>query len=182
MFAFIVILGSCRETNTPDEFLNSNQVISEIIEKDKNNLARQFMEILESENSWFPLSPYVDYKDIIIDTIFYSQNGKMVFIAIAKRENKLAYSQPKKFKNMIEYYGSAFIAHKYDRDSIKVINDLPYHVSQARHYKEAAQLMRNIYFNELLTDKHKTYYNINDIRFWDSEIWRYPDGSPVLID
>ena len=101
---------------------------------------------------------------------------------VTKLINEYAKNYPREYPGGVEYYSMAFIGVKRSTDSIEIIKDLVYKVSQSTNYNEASETIRKVYFNELLLDKHKEYYNINDIRFWDCEVWKYPDGSIIQLE
>jgi len=69
-----------------------------------------------------------------------------------------------------EFYGTAFICVQRSNKNIEIITELSYHTSQAKTYTIASNTTRELYFYKL--QSLEGMYNLNDKRFWKSEIWK----------
>lgn len=177
-----LVLISCHETNTPREFQNKTIVSKDIYQRDKEKLAAMLQENATSEKSLLPTSIFSIFLESYVDTIFYGPRGKMAFLGINKRINKNADLFPERYPDMIEYIGTGFMVIRRGNDEYELINDINFRATRSSSYKNASKLIRKIQFNEPMLDPHRVRYNINDIRFWDSGAWVYPDGSPVKLN
>ena len=181
IFYFLQIALSCNYTNTPKEYLYNDITPKAAHISDKIILTDELTYGLSRDFGLLPKSDGLEYIEHIIDTIFYGPDSKLAFLHIAKRRNDLLSHLPREHPDQVEYYASSFICTRRSHDSIEIVNDLMFHYSQGETLREATNAIRKIYFNELQLVKSKNYYNINDTRFWDSGIWKYPDGRPVFL-
>lgn len=173
---------SCNKTNTPKEFQNSTIVPTEIYQADKLTLEKMIQEMVTSDSSLLPNNKRsLTYLESYVDTLFYGPNDQIAFLGINKRINKNADIFPVKFPGMIEYYSSAFIGYKKGDNKFEIIKDLKFHFSQDNSYKKASKHIRQLYFNEIQLLENENWYNINDVRFWDCDMWNNYGGAEVII-
>ncbi|MFK8061036.1 MAG: hypothetical protein AB8B78_13220 [Polaribacter sp.] len=172
------------ETTTPKEFVYKVTVDNKTYNQDKIKLQKLVdslikIKIIERpsklalryfngktyndtiERSWaIDLPTKLEYKKSIIDTLFYSENGKDIIAGLLI--NKI-YNEYVNYPNGgIEFNGKGFI---YNKDSIKPFKMLKYSVS-GNTYKNCSEELKYIYFKQNgLSSKN---YNINDVRFLKS--------------
>ena len=115
------------------------------------------------ERDWaIDLPTKLEYKESIIDTLFYSENGNEIIagLLINKVFNKL-----KEYPNGgIEYFGKGF---EFDKSNLKPIKMLKYSVTGYDNYKSCSDRLRYYYFKKIGT--YENEYNMNDIRFLNRE-------------
>ncbi len=170
------------ETTTTKEFLNNVKVDPNIYECDKlkiQNLVDSLIKVkivertaeLASryfngktyndtiERDWaIDLPTKLEYKETIVDTLFYSENGKKIIagLLINKVFNKFK-DYP---KGGIDYEGRGFIFNEKDFKPIKL---LVYSVSGYDKYKSCSDRLRYFYLKKIGTDEDE--FNMNDLRF-----------------
>ena len=174
-FTIILISSSCSKTSTPKEFLYKTNTPTIIYQRDVKKLTsltkKRFDSIrIADEKEGIYSSKVIE---IIIDTIFYGSDNKIVYLSIDKSKNKYAKIQDPKNKEGIQYDGECFIG---ERDKVHntfiILKNLKYSVSSSGTdgYEYVLKTLREMYFREMgYIDKR---YNINDTRFWDSDVWK----------
>lgn len=172
------------ETTTPKEFLNNVKINPIIYERDKikiQNLVDSLIKVktverpseLSSryfngktyndtiERDWaIDLPTNLEYKEIIVDTLFYSKNGKEITsgLLITKVFNEYM-NYP---KGGIEFSGNGFV---YNKNDFKPIKLLKYSVGGYENYKPCSNRLRYYYLKKIGTFEKE--YNMNDMRFID---------------
>jgi hypothetical protein len=170
------------ETTTPKEFLNNVKIDPNIYERDKlkiQNLIDSLIKVetvertaeLASryfngktyndtiERDWaIDLPTKLEYKETIVDTLFYSKNGKEITsgLLINKVFNEYMYYP----KGGIEFSGTGFV---YNKNDFKPIKILKYSVGGYDNYKPCSNRLRYYYLKKIGTFENE--YNMNDIRF-----------------
>ena len=173
-FSILMILFSCGvNTSTPKEFLNKNNVSEEDYLSDVKSLQKTTLQYTDSVGKQKTPKSKVTILDISIDTIFYNNDNKIVFLAIAKRVNPyVKLKAGNEYKDGIDYYGNCFIGKK-DKSSsnIEIIHKLKYSVNsdESDGYLRVKKKLKKIYLCEMNEVKNK--YNVNDTRFWTSNVW-----------
>ena len=166
MILIFCIIISCKKTSTPKEYLNELKVEQSEYQADKKQLVnltklrrdsvRTSSKILEGKSL-----------EIYIDTIFYNKDNKIVFLSITKKENRYALNDDR-----ISYSGECYIGTK-DSESkkIKILDRLKYSSTSSDNdgFEKAQKSNRNIYLTEMEFIDGRI--NINDNRFWTSEVW-----------
>jgi hypothetical protein len=171
---FLVMNFSCvKETSTPKKFLSKNNIQKEYYFNDVKSLQKITLRYLDSVGRSTTPKSNIKNLNISIDTIFYGNDKKIVFLAISKTFNPYVKLRTgKEYQDGIDYYGNSFIGIK-DKvnDSIKIIHKIKYSVEsdESDGYIRVKNKLRKIYFREM--NELKDRYNINDTRFWTSNIW-----------
>jgi hypothetical protein len=158
---FLIITVSCaQKTSTPKEFINTHKVSKEVYEKDLSLLTDAIKFHYDSINN--VVNPRYVTKVLVIkiDTVFYGNDNKIVFLALLKEENKYA-------EKNIQYTGECYIGQK--KDKIKDVYQLTNSATATSSMNKVSEMIRRIYLKEMNYIEGK--YNINDTRFWDSRVW-----------
>ena len=166
------------ETTTPKEFTYSSKNNYENYRKDKVKLEKLVdsllkIKIIEKpseltlryfngknyndsiERDWaIDLPMKIQYKESIIDTLFYSENGKEIIAGLLV--NKTFNEHSKK----IEYIGKGF---EFKENDWKPFKMLKYSVSGHKNYKSCSERLRYYYLKKIGT--YENEYNMNDLRF-----------------
>lgn len=170
------------ETTTPKEFLYNVKVDPDTYEHDKLKIEKFIdslirLKIIERpaelalryfnrqnyndtiERDWaIDLPKNVEYQEIIIDTLFYSKNGKDIIAGLLI--NKV-FSEYRDYpKGGIEYFGKGF---RFDKNDLKPIKMLKYSVTGYDNYKTCSERLRYYYLKKIGT--YENEYNMNDNRF-----------------
>jgi len=170
------------ETTTPKEFVYNVKVDPNIYERDKikiQNLVDSLIKIKIVERSselalryfngktyndtierdWaIDLPEKVEYKESIIDTLFYSENGNEIVAGLLI--NKV-FSEYRDYPNGgIEYFGQGF---EFDKNDFKPIKMLKYSVTGYDNYKSCSERLRYYYLKKIGT--YENEWNMNDTRF-----------------
>ncbi len=170
-----LISSSCSKTSTPKEFLYKTNIPTITYQRDVKKLTALTQSWLDSIRIVKEKKGVYSSKtlEVVIDTIFYGTNNKIAYLVVNKSKNKYAKTQDLKNKEGIQYNGECFIG---ERDSVHktfiISKNLKYSVSSSDMdgYEYVLKTLREMYFREIgYIDKR---YNINDIRFWDSDVWK----------
>jgi hypothetical protein len=170
------------ETTTPDEFAYNVKVTTDKYIRDKiqlQNLVDSLIKIKtvqrpselalryfdgktyndSIERDWaIDLPTELEYKESIIDTLFYSENGNEIVagLLINKAFNKYIDHS----NGGIEYFGRGF---KFDQKNWKPFKMLKYSVTGYDNYKGCSERLRYYYFKKIGT--YENELNLNDTRF-----------------
>lgn len=170
------------QTTTPKEFVYNVKVDANIYQRDKikiQNLVDSLIKVKTVERTAELASRYfngktyndsierdwaidlptkLEYKETIVDTLFYSENGKEIIagLLINKVFNELK-NYP---KGGIDYEGRGFI---FDENGFKPIKILVYSVSGYDNYKSCSDRLRYFYLKKIGTEEGE--FNMNDKRF-----------------
>jgi len=170
----LVLLFSCSKTSTPKEFMNTTSVPIDMYQNDVKYLEKLTYDRLDSISkkniskgvyNTIPVS-------IIIDTIFYGPSNKVSYLSIEKRKNKYSKIQNPNNKEGIQYNGECYIGTKdLNNNSFTILKSLRYTVSSSekKGYNTVLKSLRVSYLREM--NYVDGCFNINDIRFWDSDAW-----------
>lgn len=167
VFSLLVIVVSCVEkTSTSEEYLNKNRVSQEIYSNDKNTLRDAVASYIDSTNEARKPKPKSKILSIEIDTIFYGSNNKMALLYISKNKNPYVVEN----KDSIQFIGGCLIALKDQNNSIKIVDKLKYITTTSEIPNKISRDLRLMYLREMGYIEGK--YNINDNRFWESNVWK----------
>ncbi len=173
------------DTTTPTEFVYKVDVDSSSYHLDKARLQKQVDSLIKIEvilkpaelarryfgsqfyedtleRDWaidLPLS--LEYKQTIIDTLFYNKNGYEVIAGLLI--NKVFNEYIDYPNGGIEFIGRGF---RYNKDKIKPFVMLSYSVSGHKTYSSCSDRLRYFYFKKIGTFEDKL--NMNDTRFLNS--------------
>ena len=174
LIKFLLLLNSCQgQTSTPDEFLNKNNISINSYKDDIRHLAGATIKYNDSVNKFRKPKPKSEILNVEIDTVFYGPKGKLTFLSIFKRRNP--YVQSLKMKGNeegIEFKGRCYLAVKDTvSNNIQIVKKLKYSAgsNELDAYKRVKNKLREIYLREM--DYIDGRYNINDTRFWNSNVW-----------
>jgi hypothetical protein len=164
----LLFVSSCIEkTSTSKEYLNQNIVSQETYLKDVNTLKKVLVSYIDSTNAIRKPKPKSKILSIEIDTIFYGSEGKISFLYLTKNENPYVVNN----KDSIQFVGGCFIALKNKKNnSIEIVDKLKYKVTTSEMPNKISRDLRMMYLREIGYIEGK--YNINDNRFWDSDVWK----------
>jgi hypothetical protein len=170
------------ETTTPKEFLNNVKIDKSIYDHDKliiQNLVDSLIKVKTVERTGELASRYfngktyndtierdwaidlplkVEYKETIVDTLFYSENGKEITTGLLI--NKVFNEYMNYPKGGIEFFGNGFT---FEKNELKPIKMLKYSVTGYDDYKSCSERLRYYYLKKIGT--YKNEYNMNDNRF-----------------
>lgn len=170
------------ETTTPKEFVYNVKVDPNNYERDKIKIQKLVDSLIKVktverpaelalryfngktyndtiERDWaIDLPEKVDYKESIIDTLFYSENGNEIVAGLLI--NKV-FNEYQDYPNGgIEYFGKGF---EYDKNELKPIKMLKYSVTGYGNYKSCSERLRYYYLKKIGT--YENELNMNDTRF-----------------
>jgi len=158
----LIFIVSCQsKTSTPEEFINVNKVKKDVYKKDLSLLTVAIKVYYDSINSVLNPRYVTTLLGAKIDTVFYGNNGKIVFLALLTKKNEYA-------EKGMQYEGECYIAYK--RNNIEFFDKLKYSSTSIESLEKASEMIRRIYLGEMNNIEGK--YNINDTRFWDSRVWQ----------
>lgn len=170
------------ETTTPKEFLYNIKVDPNIYERDKIKIRKLVDSLIKVqtvektselasryfngktyndtiERYWaIDLPTKLEYKETIIDTLFYSENGKEIIAGLLI--NKVFNEYMNYPKGGIEFFGNGFV---YDKNDFKPIKMLKYSVGGYDNYKPCSNRLRYYYLKKIGT--YEKEFNMNDARF-----------------
>uniref|UniRef100_UPI00404A145C hypothetical protein n=1 Tax=Flavobacterium sp. TaxID=239 RepID=UPI00404A145C len=170
------------ETTTPDAFVYNVKVDPKAYELDKikiQNLVDSLIKVKTIERpaklamryfngktyndtierNWaIDLPEKVEYKESIIDTLFYSENGNDIVAGLLI--NKV-------FKDLKDYPNGGTVFNgcgfEFNKNEFKPIKMLKYSVTGYDDYKSCSERLRYYYFKKIGTDENEL--NMNDKRF-----------------
>lgn len=170
------------ETTTPKEFLYNVKVDAKIYQRDKIKIQKLVDSLLKIkiverpaelasryfngktyndsiERDWsIDLPTKLQYKKTIVDTLFYSENGKEIIAGLLINE---VFNELKNYPNgAIDYEGRGFVFNETDFKPIKM---LMYSVSGYDNHKSCSDRLRYFYLKKIGTNENE--FNMNDIRF-----------------
>jgi hypothetical protein len=170
------------ETTTPKEFVYNVKIEPNTYERDKikiQNLVDSLIKvkIVEKpaelalryfngktyndtiERNWaIDLPEKVEYKESIIDTLFYTENGNEIVAGLLI--NKV-FSEYQDYPNGgIEYFGKGF---EFNKNEFKPVKMLKYSVTGYDNYKSCSERLRYYYLKKIGT--YENELNMNDTRF-----------------
>lgn len=170
------------ETTTPREFLYNLKVDANIYQRDKVKIQKLVDSLIKVktvektadlasryfngktyndsiERDWaIDLPTQLEYKETIIDTLFYSENGKEIIAGLLI--NKVFNDLKNYPKGGFDYEGRGFIFNENDFKPIKI---LAYSVSGYDNYKSCSDRLRYFYLKKIGSNENE--FNMNDIRF-----------------
>ena len=164
---FLVLISSCIEkTSTPKEYLNQSKVSQETYLRDVNTLKKVVGSYIDSTSAIRKPKPKSKILSIEIDTIFYGSEGKIAFLYLVENKNPYVINN----KDSLQFVGGCFIALKNKNNSIEIVDKLKYRVTTSEIPNKISRDLRKMYLREMgyIDDK----YNINDNRFWESDVWK----------
>jgi hypothetical protein len=170
-------LNSCESYRmkkyTPNEYLNHTMVKREDYSRDSIGILKQLESLLLNHKGFFGNTSYDDSTQLIIDSIIYSPdlNRLAVFIITKNPTSRQLTPNPKSYW----YYDATCYLGVKENDTISLSWEGP-NFSNSTNQQKLSDIIRESYFTEFAdNDTSKTStskYNLNDIRFWNSLIWK----------
>lgn len=158
---FLIFTVSCaQKTSTPEEFMNTNKVPKEVYNEDLALLTDAIKAHYDSINRVVNPRYVTKLLDAKIDTVFYGNDNKIVFLTLLTKENEYA-------EKGIQYAGECYIAYK--KNKVEGLYQLTNSVTATSSINKVSEMIRRIYLREM--NYFDGDYNINDTRFWDSRVW-----------
>ncbi|TXD64171.1 hypothetical protein [Polaribacter glomeratus] len=174
---------------TPQEFKSNNKASKKLYLKDSISLVRLIKEDIKEHKGDYHSKAYDYSTKIIIDTIMYNSDfNKLIFFIIDKKENKKAYPETLTKENVdylikegnadipyegFHYTGKAYIGIR-ENDSLYINNYFRMTTAGYNIINDVKKEQRVAFFEEYSAVKYKGYeYNLDDKRFWDSDIWSF---------
>ncbi|QDO94635.1 hypothetical protein FNB79_11920 [Formosa sediminum] len=170
------------ETTTPKEFVYNVKVDQKNYELDKIKIQKLVDSLIKVktiqrpaklalryfngkiyndtiERDWaIDLPEKFEYKESIVDTLFYSENGNEILAGLLI--NKVFSEYQDYPDGGIEYFGKGF---RFDKNDFKPIKMLKYSVTGYDNYKSCSERLRYFYFKK--TGTYENEHNMNDTRF-----------------
>jgi hypothetical protein len=172
-FSFYSCDGFRVKKYTPNEFINHAEIKKESYNKDGIEILKQLKGSLFKHQDFFNNKAYFDSTQLILDSIIYSPDfSKLAVFIIVKNPT---YRQIVPDEKYDWYYDATCYLGVKRNDTINLFWMGP-NFSNSYDKKELSKLIRDSYFTEFATKDTVgafTYkYNLNDIRFWNSPIWK----------
>ena len=160
-------LSCVNNTSTSKEYLNQNKVSKDVYLRDVNVLNKVVIAYIDSVNAKKKPKPKSKIFSVKIDTIFYSpDDSKIALLYTTKSKNPYVINN----KDSIQFAGGCLIALRNNSNAIKIVDKLKYSVTSSEISSKISRDLRLMYLREMGYIEGK--YNINDNRFWDSDIWK----------
>ncbi len=165
----ISLFFSCAKKNgTSEEFRNQNKVTKGVYQKDIELFEEAIKTYYITVNEAKKTNQVINVLKVKIDTIFYGPSGKVVFLALLDKENKYIKKLNPNLKIGIQYAGECYIGIN-TKDSLRIIDQLKYSVTSSENMEDVAKKLRITYLREM--EYIQGRYNIDDNRFWESNVW-----------
>jgi hypothetical protein len=167
-----------RNTDTPNEFLSHTSIRRDKYTKDSVEAVKQLRTFLGRHEDFFYSKAYFDSTEVIIDSIVYGPGlDKLAVLVIAKNPT---YRQLMPDKNNFWYYDATCYLGVRKNDSI-VLSWIGPVFTGSFDERSIANDIREACFRTFVTkDTSDAYeYNLNDIRFWNSSIWKKIEEEKV---
>ncbi|SEA30941.1 hypothetical protein SAMN05192529_11359 [Arachidicoccus rhizosphaerae] len=164
-----------NDAKTPKEFLNETTVANSVYTKDSLQLIRQLKVLLSNRIGFFHDSFYSDSTILMIDTIVYSpMKNKLAFNVITKNPTARQLIPDRDY----EWYFDAatFIGIRDSGDFLLQLIGSSF--TNSRDLHSLSKEIRKDRFEKFISENKKDDYrfNLNDIRFWNSSIWKKLDS------
>ncbi len=159
------------DTTTPKKYLNKVIVPLNTYTKDTVVLKKVIFDYYNLENKIWKKHPNLQRKILAlrIDTMIYGKDNKFVGLAIFDDYNEYLKKLDSSSKP-VSYQGECVIGFK-KNDTIKITNILGPIITSVESRKDLKKYLRQQFFKTLSLKKNN--YNINDVRFWDIDSWKY---------
>ena len=169
LFIFLILSVSCTTTTTPKKYLNMVVVPPDVYSHDTIQLKKEILAFYDLENKIWKKYPNYQRRILAlqIDTLIYGKDHKFAALALFDDYNEyVTMDNPDDIPT--SYAGECFIGKK-EKDTLRITNRLKLRTSGTKR-RAARKLLRDRYLR--LIPNNKGVYNINDIRFWDSKVWK----------
>lgn len=179
-FPFLYCCDGARKKETPKEFLNHVEIKKEIYTNDSIEIVKQLKACLSEQKDFFHNSAYSDSTHLIIDSIIYSPGfNKLAVFLITKNP---VHRQLVPERNYDWYYDATCYLGIRQNDTISLSWIGP-SFTNSYSKNELSNIIRDAYFTNFASkgsaDLHSYKYNLNDVRFWDSSIWKEIENKRI---
>ncbi len=159
-----------RDTDTPENFLNYVQVTHQEYYRDSVIVINELKVLLKNRKDFFQNSAYFDSTQLIVDSILYNQALDKVAVFVLAKNPTYRQLSPNN-ENMWYYDATCFLGNRKGQ-SIELIWVGPV-LTNAENEKDASKYIRDACFRHFVSTEGGIYlYNVNDVRFWSSPIWK----------
>ncbi|GEO11111.1 hypothetical protein [Segetibacter aerophilus] len=167
-----------RNTDTPKEFLNPTSTSKENYSRDSIEINNQVKTLIARHKDFFYSKEYFEGTNILIDTIVYSPRLDKLAVLVITKNPASRQLQPAKDKHYY-YNGTSYLGvRKGDTISLSWLGPV---FTNSMDKSELSNELREACFRTFVskdTTKEYSYkYNLNDIRFWTSSVWRLIDET-----
>jgi hypothetical protein len=167
-----------KNTDTPEEFLNHTSIKKENYSKDSNGVLKQFRCMLHNREQSFYTKDYFDSTQLIVDSILYNPDFSKLAVLIITKKTK--YRQLTPDSNSTWYFDATCYLGIRQGDSI-ILSWIGPNFTNSNDLKTISNEIREACFRTFITkDTSDAYdYNLNDIHFWDSRIWKKIEDEKI---
>lgn len=181
---FFFTLNSCEgyrmKKYTPNEYLNHTVVKRTDYSRDSIEIVKRLEILLLNHKEFFYDTSYGNSTQLIIDSIIYSPDlNRLAAFIITKNPTS---RQPIPDKENYWYYDATCYLGVKENDTISLSWMGP-NFSNSTNQQKLSGIIRESYFTEIAkNDTSKTStnkYNLNDLRFWNSFIWKKIEDDKI---
>lgn len=162
---------SCGEVRlkrfTPTKYLNNVSVPRNYYVKDSLQILDTLRYYLLEHKGFFYSKEYFDSTELIIDTIIHNSTLEKFIVFIITKNPTYRQLDPDKSTSWY-YNATSFIGVRRNKDL--TLAWVGPNFSNAQNQFELSRIIRDAYFTEL--SDSDTTLNMNDVRFWKSNVWR----------
>jgi hypothetical protein len=180
VFAFFCSCGGTNKNDTSKEFLNHATIKREAYTKDSIELIQQLETYLIEKKDFFHNSAYSNSTQLIVDSIIYSPdfNKLAVFLIIKNAVHKQLIPS----RTYYWYYDATCYLGIRQNDTIN-LNWIGPSFTNSYDKNELSSIIRDSYLTNFAAKDskglHSYKYNLNDVRFWDSSIWKEIEDKKI---
>jgi hypothetical protein len=162
-----------RTTSTPKQFLNRAYPGDDKYQKDKIEIVNKLKKDLLDSEDFFDNSAYFDGTEILVDTIVYSPDfAKLGIIVLTKNPTSRQLIPDR--RGSFYFDGTSYVGIR-EKDSLN-LTWLGPNFSNSIDKGDLSNMLRQKIFRHFITvDSTGPFaqkYNLNDIRFWTSNVWQ----------
>ena len=163
--------GSRNASTTPKKYQYEIDKMAEVnYQKDTSSIRAVLRKMINEQIKPFDRETYNKGTDSFIDTLVYSPDlsSMIVFIIVKNSTMKLLQRE-----NDSKFYYDAFYlfcSRDSANDALNVYDYTGYRLNFFYNYSEIRETLRDYCFTRMMRiEGSEQYYNINDIRFWNSK-------------
>lgn len=165
-----------RETPNEYLFLSGKEENRLLYRQDSIYLAKIIRSIIDSNNMAFHSNDFDQHTDFCVPEVFYSPGkDRIVFFVITKIDDSKMV-MPELYENGY-FSGFCFLGKRSESGTLSKIKWFDMFEYNSDHgWQNAFEGIKGLYFNVLSSiqtsdGEYRYKYNINDRRFWGTEIW-----------
>jgi hypothetical protein len=163
--------GIKQKEETPREFLNFTEISRQNYTDDSVKIIKQLMVLLAKRKDFFYNKAYFDSTELIIDSIIYNPDFcKLAAFVIVKNPT---YRQLVPDTGSEWYYDATCYLGLRQKDTIELSWIGPVFTNSTDKQNVSNEIRQACFRTFATRDTSDAYsYNLNDIRFWNSPIWK----------